>query len=77
MSETCVRVKFKRLKRAVWAVRGAKIGTLRQYTVCDRKGDTRSGREVPIYLATAEEVAWEKPAVMNLHYGELEVASGT
>jgi hypothetical protein len=44
------------------------------YTVCDEFGRANETDRREIIVVTLDDVIAEKPARMNLHYGELEVA---
>lgn len=65
--------------RTVWAV---KLGG-RKYLVCDVEGDTEKhfgydadGVEIvrkELIVASEDDIVFEKPAHMNLKYGELEL----
>ncbi len=69
--------------RTVWAVKmGGSAGRMK-YFVCDVEGDTEKhagydadGAEIvrkELIVASPKDVVFEKPAHMNLKYGELEL----
>jgi hypothetical protein len=69
--------------RTVWAVKmGASAGRMK-YFVCDVEGDTEKhigydadGVEIvrkELIVADVDDIVFERPAYMNLKYGELEL----
>lgn len=68
-----VRVKFNNtIKAPVWAVKRATEGETVIYTRCTKEGETCPDSTISVIIASPGDVAWEKPARLNLHYGELE-----
>ena len=69
-------------KRTVWAVKLGGSSSRSKYLVVDIEGDAEkhggydeAGREIvrkEIIIANSSDIVFEKPAHMNLKYGELE-----
>lgn len=70
-----VRVKLNnQIPRPFWAVKSDLSNGLIRYTKCNKLGETIPGNRLHIIIARQDDIAWEKSAEMNLHYGELEVS---
>lgn len=65
-----VRIKFG--DRAIWAIKRELPNGLVAYTKCTRVGDVCPSTKVHVIIAGDGDAVWEKPAVMNLKYAELE-----
>ncbi len=73
MNNPYVKVTFKvpGKRRTMWAKRLESISAIRRYVRVDGEGEPTEPRE--IVLLTDADVITEREAVMNLHYGSLEI----
>lgn len=69
-----VKVKFDKL--TIWAIKRELPNGLIAYTKCTSSGDTCPGVKINVIIAAKEDIVWEKPAVMNRKYAELEIDNG-
>ena len=61
--------------RTTWAIERPSKGRFLRFCVCDKEGVTDAGDRMELILVSRDESYTARPARMNLHYGELEVAT--
>jgi hypothetical protein len=67
-----VRVKLNCNKTAIWAIRKYSE-PFYFFTKVDKEGNPPD--KIYLFIVCEEDIAWIKPAVMNNHYAQLEIAS--